>query len=90
MVWDGSNFSGASLGALAALGHEKGYALVGCSLAGVNAFFVREDLVGESFCAPFSAENHYEPPRYFLYHRPGHRRGWGAFVTQSGPHFNST
>lgn len=80
MVWDGTNFSGASLGALAALGREKGYALVGCSLAGVNAFFVREDLVGDAFCAPFTAENHYEPPRFDLAGSFGHRAGMGRWV----------
>ena len=80
MVWDGTNFTGASLGALAALGREKGYCLVGCSLAGVNAFFVREDLVGDKFCAPFTAENHYEPPRYYLAGSFGHRAGMGPWV----------
>ena len=80
MVWDGSNFMGASLGALAALGAEKGYCLVGCSLAGVNAFFVREDLVADKFCAPFTAENHYEPPRYDLAGSFGHRAGMGRWV----------
>ena len=80
MVWDGSNFSGASLGALEALGRAKGYALVGCSLAGVNAFFVRDDLVGDHFCAPFTAENHYEPARYFLSSLSGHRPGFGKWV----------
>ena len=80
MYWDGSNFSGASLGALEVLGRSKGYALVGCSLAGANAFFVRDDLVGEHFCAPFTAENHYEPPRYFLHGASGHRPGMGPWV----------
>jgi hypothetical protein len=80
MQWDGTNFSGASLGALEALGREKGYCLVGCSLAGVNAFFVREDLVQDKFCAPFTAENHYEPPRYDLSGPFGHRAGMGRWV----------
>ena len=47
-VWDGTAFFGASLGALSALGRERGYRLVHTDLAGVNAFFVREDLA-----APF-------------------------------------
>jgi hypothetical protein len=80
MVWDGSSFSGASLGALEALGREKGYCLVGCSLAGVNAFFVRDDLVGDKFCAPFTAENHHEPARYELAGGSGHRAGMGRWV----------
>jgi len=80
MFWDGSNYSGASLGALEALGRSKGYSLVGCSLAGANAFFVRDDLVGDKFCAPFTAENHYEPPRYELAGSFGHRAGMGCWV----------
>jgi hypothetical protein len=78
--WDGTNYYGASLGALEALGREKGYCLVGCSLSGVNAFFVREDLVGDGFCPPFTAENHYEPPRYYMNSPIGHPPGIGPWV----------
>lgn len=73
-VWDQSQNFGASLKALERLGRELGYSLVGCDLAGMNAFFVRDDLVGDRFAAPFTAENHYEPVRYALLHRRGHRR----------------
>jgi hypothetical protein len=45
--WDHSSGYGASLGALEALGTEKGYTLVHTELAGVNAFFVRADLAGD-------------------------------------------
>ncbi len=38
---------GASLGALCRLAAEKGYRFVGSNGAGVNAFFVREDVAGE-------------------------------------------
>jgi hypothetical protein len=38
-------YYGASLKALAQLASRKGYALVGCNSAGVNAFFVRRDLL---------------------------------------------
>lgn len=79
--WDGTTNHGASLVALERLGRRKGYALVGCSFAGVNAFFVRQDLVGDRFAAPFTAANHYEPPRYEL--GPvlaGHPPGWGPHV----------
>jgi hypothetical protein len=78
--WNGTNYFGASLGALQALGEKKGYSLVGCSPAGVNAFFVRNDLVGSNFCEPFTAENHYEPPRYELAGPAGHRSGMGRWV----------
>jgi hypothetical protein len=74
-VWDGSSRTGATLTAYERLGRAKGYALVGCSLSGVNAFFVREDLAEGKFPAPFTAENHYEPPRHYLnWYTPGQRR----------------
>jgi hypothetical protein len=79
--WDGSNFYGASLEALVRLGAEKGYRLVGCSLAGVNAFFVRADLCGNRFLEPATAQEHYEPPRHYLHLLPsGHRPRPGSFV----------
>ncbi|MEJ8572832.1 hypothetical protein [Microbaculum marinum] len=79
-TWDGGNYFGASLGALAALAETKGYALVGCSPAGVNAFFVRDDLLGDHFCRPCTAINHYEPPRYLLAGPAGHRPAIGPWV----------
>ncbi len=72
--WDGSINFGASLAAFERLGREKGYSLVGCDFHGANAFFVRDDLVGSRFCEPFTAINHYEPPRYFITGRRGHFR----------------
>jgi len=77
--WDGTNYFGASLKALEILGRQKGYHLVGCDFSGTNAFFVRQDLCGERFCAPFDADNHYEPARYWITHRPsGHKPGVGV------------
>lgn len=74
-LWNGTNYFGASLKSYELLGRRMGYALVGCGLAGMNAFFVREDLLGHHFLAPYTSENHYEPPRYWLARvRPGHRR----------------
>jgi hypothetical protein len=64
--WDGTSNFGASLSALESLGRLKGYSLVGCNIAGINAFFVRTDLLQEKFCSPFTAENHYEPPCYWM------------------------
>jgi hypothetical protein len=63
--WDGSNYYGASLEALVRLGRAKGYRIVGCNFSGANAFFVRDDLCGDLFLEPATAEEHYEPPRYF-------------------------
>jgi hypothetical protein len=73
--WNSSSYFGASLKSYELLGRELGYALVGCGLAGTNAFFVRSDLVTDRFEPPFTAEHHYEPPRYWLARlRFGHRR----------------
>jgi hypothetical protein len=65
--WSGGSYFGASLSALEMLGRKKGYSLVGCNLVGTNAFFVRDDLVGEKFLSPYTAEMHYEPPEYYLF-----------------------
>ena len=82
VYWQGTNYFGASLGALEKIGKEKGYNLVGCNFSGANAFFVRADLCGDLFAAPYTAENHYEPPRYWLRHiKAGHRAGVGPVVT---------
>jgi hypothetical protein len=40
-------YAGASLPALCHLAHSKGYAFVGSNRAGNNAFFVRQDVLGE-------------------------------------------
>jgi hypothetical protein len=72
--WDGSNYYGASLEALVRLAAAKNYRLVGCSIAGVNAFFVRRDLTADRFLEPATAEEHYEPPRHYFHMLPaGHR-----------------
>jgi hypothetical protein len=59
--WTGTGYSGSSLAAITKVAERKDYSLVGCTLAGVNAFFVRTDLVADHFCRPFTAENHYPP-----------------------------
>ena len=65
-TWDADDCFGVSLKFLEINLDRKGYHLVGCSLTGVNAFFVRKDLVADKFLQPFSAEYHYEPARYHL------------------------
>ena len=47
--WKGDDCQGASLSAFYHLGKKYGYTLVGTSLQGVNAFFVRDDLVQDKF-----------------------------------------
>lgn len=65
--WTGTNYFGASLTALEQLGAAKGYALVGCGITGVNAYFVRRDLLADKFSEPYTAEHHYQPPNYSLF-----------------------
>jgi hypothetical protein len=65
-VWDGSDQFSASLSAYTQLMVRKGYELVGCTLAGVNAFFVRRELVEERFARPASPEALYQPARHYL------------------------
>jgi len=71
--FDKSQAFGASLKAYEVLGRKHGYSLVGCDLTGANAFFVRNDLVANRFAEPFTSENHFEPIRYRLTTRYGHR-----------------
>jgi hypothetical protein len=79
--WDLSDYSGSSLEAITKVAARKGYCLVGCGVVGLNAFFVRRDLVGEKFEAPFTAENHYQPLRVFLRGTfvSGHPPNWGPY-----------
>jgi hypothetical protein len=81
-VWNQSNYFGASLEALVRLGHDKGYRLVGCSISGANAFFVQDAIARDLFLDPPTAEEHYEPPRYFFaLMSVGHRAQPGPFVS---------
>ncbi len=75
--WRTNTYFGASLKALESLAERKGYHLVGCCFAGVNAFFVRADLCASYFCEPYTAENHYEPARYWMLRTAGHPPGIG-------------
>jgi hypothetical protein len=74
--WDYTDYQGASLQSLTDLGRRKGYTLVGCCLAGVNAFFVRDDLLQGHFAEPDVAAL-YNPPRFYVqrFLSPGHPAG---------------
>ena len=72
--WNYTAYFGASLKAYEQLGKSLGYALVGCDFSGTNAFFVRSDEPLDVFADPFTAENHYEPPRYWSVRREAHPR----------------
>lgn len=59
-----TDYWGASLSALDKLARRKGYQLVGCGIVGVNAFFVRDDLVtDERFPYDRAPEALYHPLR---------------------------
>ena len=70
-MWDGSTLFGASLKAFETLASDADYNLVGCDLTGVNVYFVRKDLCGDHFVSPYTAEEHFEPPRFFLIPKRG-------------------
>lgn len=63
LIWDGSNYFGASLLALKKLGDLKGYTLIACDKRGVNAFFVQNSLIGDNFKIK-DIKDIYRPPHY--------------------------
>ena len=72
-MWDYSDHGGVSLKFIEEKAAAKNYALVGCSLSGANAFFVRTDLLDDKFEQPYTAEKHYEPTRpHFAKIKAGH------------------
>lgn len=75
-VWDGSNYFGASLLALYKLGRSKDYTLVACDRRGVNAFFVRDDVLAASAnIAPRTPAEAYMPPGFGRKDRRGNWKG---------------
>jgi len=62
----------------------KGYKLVGCNLLEIDAFFVRKDLMKDNSHSNCSAENHYEPEKFFLNDglSPLHTANFGPFEIQ--------
>jgi hypothetical protein len=62
-TWDGSNWYGASLTALANLNQKLGYTLVTCDSFGVNAFFVRNDILNDQFIDSGNVQALYKAPK---------------------------
>ncbi|MBF0158452.1 MAG: FkbM family methyltransferase [Magnetococcales bacterium] len=83
MVHELTDYFGCSLAALTRMANRKGYQLVGCNITGINAFFVRDDLCGDLFYQPATAEALYQPPRYGFHHagtfRVGHPTSYGPW-----------
>lgn len=71
---------GASLAALRSLGEAKGYSLVHVDVTGVNAFFVRDDLLAAKGCPRGILER---SPNYYLrgqaHPQPGQIDGWSIW-----------
>ena len=64
--WDNSDYFGASLHSFEKMLKKKDYYLVGCNITGVNAFFVRKDLLNEKFEEDTTSKYHFIEGRYWL------------------------
>lgn len=60
---------------------KKGYTLVACELKGINAFFVRSDLIDNKFEGPYNASNFYHRPDYSTAGKRGYVRDFGEFTS---------
>ena len=81
--WKKTDRFGASLKYFEILLRAKGYSCVGCNIVGTNAFFVRNDLLGDHFRSPYTSESHFEPARYELVGLPsGHPCSHDTFDTR--------
>lgn len=70
-TWAEDDYFGASLQAWVNHLSPAGYTLVSCNVSGVNAFFVRNDLLTQF--SVYNAEQLYQPPRYHLVdYKKGH------------------
>lgn len=65
--WNGSSYYGASLTSLHRLGKQLGYALLGTDSNGVNAFFLRSDLISPSGFSALTPEEAFHPLAYGPY-----------------------
>jgi hypothetical protein len=72
-IWQKDDNHSASLKSLELLGREKGYQLVGTNITGINAFFVKIDLAKDLFVKPCVSENLYNPTRWAIQYRSGHK-----------------
>ena len=85
-VWNGSDCQGASLKSMQLLGESKGYQLVATNLQGVNAFFVRKDLINEDFLNLHTSEELYNPLQADLkIFSPGHPAEFCLACNKEGP-----
>ena len=82
-AWRKTDRFGASLKHLERTLSEKGYSCVGCNIVGTNAFFVRNDILGDKFMEPYTSERHFENARYELVGLPsGHPSSYDTINTK--------
>jgi hypothetical protein len=77
--WNGTNYYGASLTSYVLLGRQKGYTLVATDSRGINAFFVRSELVSPELFLDTNLYYHYSPFNHPLCPN-GHPQGHGPSV----------
>ncbi|MDO8828408.1 hypothetical protein [Methylophaga sp.] len=63
LTWQGTNYFGASLVAWINILRARGYSLVGCESRGVNAFFIKNELIRKPF-TPLDANEAFVSPKY--------------------------
>jgi hypothetical protein len=77
-IWDGTDYNGTSILAMAILGEYKGYTLVYAEAAEVNLFFIRNDVLensGVEFKNAGCVGAIWHPPKYSVPHDP-YNRPW--------------
>lgn len=63
LTWRGTDYFGASLNAWVNILSKRGYSLVGCESRGVNAFFIKNELICKPFM-PLDADQAFISPQY--------------------------
>ena len=70
--WEGTNWFGGGLKVIEQIGAQHSMHLVGCDPLGINTFLVSARETGGLFREPFTAEAHYQPPRFGSLSHIGH------------------
>ncbi|WP_102275729.1 FkbM family methyltransferase [Cytobacillus massiliigabonensis] len=79
--WNGTDYFGASLTSLTELGKQMGYSLLGTDFSGVNAFFIRNDLLQQSGFPEKTPEDAYNSFKHGSQNgKIGHQSGEGPFL----------
>ena len=65
-IWKYDDYSGSSLQLLTDNLNKKKYVLVGCNISGINAFFIKKELIKNKFPKDTSAKFHFQEFRIGL------------------------